>query len=121
MLYNSVDNQLLRNDLIRMYETKVKTYLSKHCDYIMRAPGDNILSGIDKNDLIGLSNVDQWNDFILYGEVYAILTTDNQLMINKIMQSENDDYLTLLSEPHKQIKKSSISKIYTVKTSNSIF
>ena len=100
------------------------------CDYVMRASGESMQSIIKRNDILGLYEVDQWEAFIPYGEVYAILTKSGHLMLKKIINGKDDDHYTLVSEPldddksiypPQQISKSLIDKIFVVKSTNTMY
>ena len=128
MLQTTTNERQLHKDLIHVSEANINNPFFKDCDYIMRASGESMQNIIKRNDLLGLWNVEQWKDFIPYGEVYAILTTDGHLMVKKIIQGKDDNHFTLLSEPEEtekhryrpqQISKALISKIFVVKSSHS--
>ena len=102
----------------------------KGCDYVVRASGQSMAKVISHGDAIGLIKINSWQDFFPFGEIYAIVTSDNFRMIKVITKGETEEYYTLISKPTdskkddfppQQIKKSSISAIFRVQASSHLF
>ena len=102
----------------------------KGCDYVVRASGQSMAKVICHGDAIGLIKINSWQEFFPFGEIYAIVTTDNFRMIKVITKGDTDEYYTLISKPTdgkkdefppQQIKKSSISAIFRVQASSHLF
>ncbi len=100
------------------------------CDYVVRASGQSMAKVISHGDAIGLIKVDNWREFFPFGEIYAIVTKDDQRMIKVITKGETDDTYTLISKPTEskkdefptqQIKRSSILSIFRVQASSHLF
>jgi len=102
----------------------------KGCDYVVRASGQSMAKVICHGDAIGLIKINSWQEFFPFGEIYAIVTTDNFRIIKVITKGDTDEYYTLISKPTdskkeefppQQIKKSSISAIFRVQASSHLF
>ena len=102
----------------------------KGCDYVVRASGQSMAKVICHGDAIGLIKINSWREFFPFGEIYAIVTTDNFRMIKVITKGDTDEYYTLISKPTdskkedfppQQIKKISISAIFKVQASSHLF
>jgi hypothetical protein len=114
--------------------TKPDSYIDhpffKGCDYVVRASGQSMAKVISHGDSIGLIRINNWQEFFPFGEIYAIVTTDNFRMIKVITKGDAEEYYTLISKPTdskkddfppQQIKKSSISAIFKVQASSHLF
>ncbi|OCB78005.1 LexA family transcriptional regulator [Flavobacterium crassostreae] len=102
----------------------------KGCDYVVRASGQSMAKLICHGDAIGLVKINNWQDFFPFGEIYAIVTTDNFRMIKIITKGETDDCYTLISKPTdskkeefppQQLKKSTILSLFKVQASSHLF
>lgn len=102
----------------------------KDCDCVVRASGQSMAKVIAHGDAIGLVKINNWFEFLPFGEIYAIVTNDGFRMIKVITQGESDEKFTLISKPTdgkkdefppQQIKKSSILTIFKVQASSHLF
>ena len=100
------------------------------CDYVVRASGQSMARVISHGDAIGLVKLNNWFEFLPFGEVYAIVTRDDYRMIKIITKGESDDGYTLISKPTEdkkdefppqQIKKDSVLSIFKVQASSHLF
>lgn len=100
------------------------------CDYVIRASGQSMAKVIKHGDLIGITKVEDWFDFLPFGEIYAIVTTTNFRMIKVISKGSTPDTYTLISKPTEnkkedfppqEIKKSKILSIFKVQASSYLF
>tara|TARA_R110001632_G_scaffold137804_2_gene253431 strand:- start:19170 stop:19871 length:702 start_codon:yes stop_codon:yes gene_type:complete len=100
------------------------------CDYVIRASGQSMGKIIKHGDAIGITKVDSWQDFLPFGEIYAIVTKDNFRMIKVITKGKTENTFTLISKPTdnkkedfppQQIKKSHILSIFKVQASSYLF
>ena len=85
---------------------------------------------IAHGDAVGLKKLNNWREFFPFGEVYAIVTTDDIRTIKVITKGETDETYTLISKPTdakkdefppQQIKRSSILSIFKVQASSHLF
>jgi len=102
----------------------------KGCDYVVRASGQSMAKLISHGDAIGLTKVNNWQEFFPFGEIYAIVTKDGFRMIKVITKGETEETFTLISKPTEskkeefppqQIKKSFILSIFKVQASSHLF
>lgn len=100
------------------------------CDYVIRASGQSMAKVIKHGDLIGITKVEDWFEFLPFGEIYAIVTKSNFRMIKVITQGKTADSFTLISKPSEnkkdefppqEIKKSKILSIFKVQASSYLF
>lgn len=100
------------------------------CDYVIRASGQSMAKVIKHGDAIGIIKLENWQEFLPFGEIYAIVTKDNYRMIKVITQGKTEDSFTLISKPSEnkknefppqQIKKSAILSIFKVQASSYLF
>ncbi|MBW2961308.1 LexA family transcriptional regulator [Mesonia aestuariivivens] len=120
--------------IINNQQTQPDTYVThpffSGCDYIVRASGQSMAKIIKHGDAIGLTKINNWQEFIPMGEVYAIVTNNGFRMIKVITKGKDDNHYTLISKPSEskkeefppqQIKKSTILSIYKVQASSHLF
>lgn len=102
----------------------------KGCDYVVRASGQSMAKVIAHGDAVGLKKLNNWREFFPFGEVYAIVTTDDIRTIKVITKGETDETYTLISKPTEskkdefppqQIKRNSILSIFKVQASSHLF
>lgn len=100
------------------------------CDYVIRASGQSMAKIIKHGDAIGIVKIENWQEFLPFGEIYAIVTTDNYRMIKIITAGKTDDCFTLISKPSdgkkeefppQQIKKTLILNLFKVQASSYLF
>lgn len=100
------------------------------CDYIVRASGQSMSKIIKHGDAIGLRKVDDWINFLPFGEVYAIVTKSGLRMVKIITAGSSDDTFTLISKPGdskidefppQEIKKELIKHVFKVHASSHLF
>lgn len=100
------------------------------CDYVIRASGQSMAKVIKHGDAIGITKVEAWQEFLPFGEIYAVVTNDNFRMIKVITQGLKEDSYTLISKPTdnkkddfppQQIKKSHILSIFKVQAASYLF
>ena len=124
---------------IGVYNSTEKEYFDKlihlpplflGCDYVVRASGQSMARVISHGDAIGLVKLNNWFEFLPFGEVYAIVTRDDYRMIKIITEGKSDDTYTLISKPTEgkkdefppqQIKKDSVLSIFKVQVSSHLF
>lgn len=102
----------------------------ENCDYVVRNSGQSMAKLIKHGDAIGLKKIENWQEFLPLGEIYAIVTTNGFRMVKIITQGKDDDHYTLVSKPSdgkkhefpdQQIKKSMILHIFRVEVSSHKF
>lgn len=83
-----------------------------------KATGDSMSPIISNGDYVCLKRLDDWKDFIVYGENYAIDACNDMRTIKKLERGENDEEFLLVpinktysSQP---IKKSLIRRLFMV-------
>lgn len=100
------------------------------CDYVIRASGQSMAKIIKHGDAIGIVKIENWQEFLPFGEIYAIVTKDNYRMIKIITAGKTADYFTLISKPSdskkeefppQQIKKTLILNLFKVQASSYLF
>ncbi|QOD60618.1 S24/S26 family peptidase [Polaribacter haliotis] len=100
------------------------------CDFVIRASGQSMAKIIKHGDAIGIKQLDNWQEFLPFGEIYAIVTKDNYRMIKVITKGSTEDYFTLISKPTdnkkeefppQEIKKNQIISIFKVQASSYLF
>ena len=100
------------------------------CDFIVRASGQSMAKVIKHGDAIGLIQIETWRDFILMGEIYAIVTNNGFRMIKVITKGSDNDHFTLISKPSEskkdefpdqEISKENILSIFKVQASSHLF
>lgn len=101
-----------------------------NCDYVVRASGQSMAKIIRHGDAIGLIKLNNWREFLPFGEVYAIVTNDGLRMIKVITKGDDDTKFKLISKPSEskkdefppqQIKKSSIVAVFKVQATSHLF
>lgn len=91
-------------------------------DMWINVVGNSMRPIINHGDIIALKRVKDWNSFMLYGEMYAIITDDFRT-IRVVTKSENNDYVRLVPLNtdslycEQDIPKDKIRSIYIVKGS----
>lgn len=84
--------------------------------------GKSMSPFISHGDLVAIKKLENWRDFMPYGEIYAIITTEHRT-IKIVTAHENNDLLTLIpynKSPEfisQSIPKKLITNIYAVKGS----
>lgn len=100
------------------------------CDYVIRASGQSMAKIIKHGDAIGIVKINSWQEFLPFGEIYAIVTKDNYRMIKVITAGKTDNTFTLISKPTdnkkeefppQQINKTQILHIFKVQASSYLF
>lgn len=100
------------------------------CDYIVRASGQSMAKIIKHGDAIGLIKIENWQEFIPLGEVYAIVTKNGFRMVKIITKGKDEKHFKLVSKPSEnkknefpdqEIKKESIIQLYKVQASSHLF
>lgn len=100
------------------------------CDYIVRASGQSMAKLIKHGDAIGLIKINNWQEFIPLGEIYAIVTKNGFRMVKIITKGKDDHHFKLISKPSdnkkdefpdQEIKKSNIIQVYKVQASSHLF
>lgn len=69
-----------------------------NADFWVNVTGKSMEPLISSGDLIALKRIDDWRNGIFFGEVYAIVTTDDQRTIKRIRKSEDRDAIRLVPE-----------------------
>jgi SOS-response transcriptional repressor LexA len=64
-------------------------------DYWVNITGKSMSPFISHGDLVALQEFDGWNDFVLFGEIYAIVT-DHFRTIKIVGKGEDKDHLSLI-------------------------
>lgn len=89
------------------------------CDAVIRVKGDSMAPKINDRDWIGVKKMDNWNDWLPMGYIYAISTASLQL-IKYIKKGSKEDTFTIESHNKKyeddQIPVKVIKEIWAVKT-----
>lgn len=102
----------------------------KGCDYVVRASGQSMAKVIKHGDAIGLIKLANWMNFIPNGEIYAIVTKDGHRLIKVVVNSVENESLTLISKPSdskidefppQNINKKDILAIYKVQATSHLF
>jgi len=115
-------------------QIQVDSYIThpffKNCEIVVRASGQSMSQVIKHGDIIGLIKIEDWKDFLLMGEIYAIVTVNNFRMIKIISKGETNDTFTLISKPafakkdefpSQEINKNKILSIYKVQACAHLF
>lgn len=115
-------------------DVKPDSYIShpffKGCDYVVRASGQSMAKVIRHGDAIGLIKINDWQEFLPLGEIYAIVTRNGFRMIKVITKSDDPKSFKLISKPsngklgefpEQDIKKESILSIFKVQASSHLF
>lgn len=69
-----------------------------NADFWVNVTGKSMEPLISSGDLIALKRIDDWRNGIFFGEVYAIVTTDDQRTIKRIRKSEDRNAIRLVPE-----------------------
>jgi len=97
---------------------------ARDCDFGVRISGDSMYPRFRNGDWIGCKEVKN-REYILYGEVYYIITSDYKTVKYIQPHSTKDDWVMLV--PHNDsikptpLPKSEIIKLFTVKVNLQIF
>lgn len=80
--------------------------------------GQSMEPEIKSGSIVAIKPIQDWSEFIAFGEIYAIVTKNEQRMIKRLRKGSSDDSYTMISanrdyEPQ-EIKKSVITHIYQV-------
>lgn len=67
-------------------------------DYWCNITGHSMEPLISSGDIIALKEMQDWRDFLLYGEVYGIITDDMRTVKKVTKSSKGEDYLRLVPE-----------------------
>lgn len=90
----------------------------RECVAFVYVRGDSMYSILKAGDLIGLIPVTDM-DFIQYGNIYLIVTHDNQRMVKFIRKAEQEDHIILRSKNKEYddilLKTDKIRKLFRVK------
>lgn len=110
-------------DLIENDQTSNPTYHIEFPQYDkadcwVNITGHSMEPGISHGDIMALRKIEDWNTYILYGEVYAIVT-DEYRTVKKIRRSKlGDDFLRIIPTneeyDEQDIPKSVVLKVYQV-------
>jgi phage repressor protein C with HTH and peptisase S24 domain len=88
------------------------------CDVIIRAKGDNMAPKINSGDWIGVKRLDNWQEWIPMGYMYAIMT-DQMELIKYVRKGSNPDTFTISSlnkfYEDDEIPKKVIKEVWSVK------
>ena len=84
----------LDNSQQRAPDSYISHPFFKGCDYVIRASGQSMAKVIAHGDAIGLTRVNNWQEFFPYGEIYAIVTNDGFRMIKIITKGESNESFT---------------------------
>lgn len=102
----------------------------KGCDFVVRNSGHSMAKIIKHGDAMGLKQVHNWQEFLAFGEVYAIVLNDERRLTKIITKGETKEYFTIISKPSdkkkdefppQQLKKSLILAIFKVEASSCQF
>lgn len=100
------------------------------CDYIVRASGQSMAKVIKHGDAMGLTKIENWQEFIPLGEVYAIVTNNGFRMVKVITKGKDEHHFKLISKPSdskkdefpdQEIKKSTIIQLFKLQASSHLF
>jgi transcriptional regulator with XRE-family HTH domain len=90
----------------------------RECVAFLYVRGDSMYSLLKSGDIVGLIPVTDMG-IIQYGNIYLIVTTDNQRMIKFIRRGEDDEHLVLRSKNEAyddiHLNRSKIRKLFRVK------
>lgn len=110
-------------DLVENDQTLIPTYRINFAQYNnadswVNISGHSMEPQIGHGDIIALKELYDWEDYVLYGEVYAIVT-DQYRTVKRINKSaEGKEYLKLVpinkDFDEQDIKKSIVRKVYQV-------
>jgi phage repressor protein C with HTH and peptisase S24 domain len=100
----------------------IKGYINmpsfRECIAFLYVRGDSMYPKLKAGDLIGVIPVTDLN-IIQYGQVYLVITKDNQRMVKYVRKGKNDNSLVLRSENEKyddlELQRSKLEKLYMVK------
>ncbi len=100
----------------------IKGYINmpsfRECIAFLYVRGDSMYPKLKAGDLIGVIPVDDI-DIIQYGQVYLVITKDNQRMVKYVRKGKDNSMLVLRSENEKyddiEVKRSKLEKLYMVK------
>ena len=99
-------------------------------DFVVRNSGQSMAKVIKHGDAIGLKHLPNWQEFLAYGEIYAIVLADDRRLVKIITKGEDTDSFTLISKPsdnkkdefpQQQIKKSLIRNVFRVEAASCLF
>ena len=99
-------------------------------DFVVRNSGQSMAKVIKHGDAIGLKHLPNWQEFLAYGEIYAIVLADDRRLVKIITKGEDADSFTLISKPSdnkkdefppQQIKKSLIRNVFRVEAASCLF
>ena len=99
-------------------------------DFVVRNSGQSMAKVIKHGDAIGLKHLPNWQEFLAYGEIYAIVLADDRRLVKIITKGEDTDSFTLISKPSdnkkdefppQQIKKSLIRNVFRVEAASCLF
>lgn len=89
-----------------------------------KATGDSMQPLISNGDYVCLKKLSDWNDFLVYGDIYAVETTNDMRTIKKIERGNTNEEYTLVpvnSEYEPQpVRKDMIRSMFRVLASTKI-
>lgn len=96
-------------ELFREKDTKpnyyvVDTYF-QDCDFIVLNTGDSMARMLKHGEAIGLKRIENWRDYINFGELYAIVTSNDLRAIKIVTKSTNPNNFKLVSMPYQENKE----------------
>lgn len=82
--------------------------------------GHSMEPEINNGDMIALKEVSEWSSFLLYGEIYAIVTNDGMRTVKRVGKGSSNDSFKLIPANKngeydiQEISKSMIMKVFKV-------
>lgn len=92
-------------------------------EFVVRNSGQSMAKVIKHGDAIGMIHLKHWQEFLAFGEIYALVLKDNRRLIKVITKGDTPDTFTLVSKPMdnkkeefppQQINKSFITNVFKV-------
>ena len=99
-------------------------------DIVVRNSGQSMAKVIKHGDAIGLKHLPNWQEFLAYGEIYAIVLADDRRLVKIITKGDDTNSFTLISKPSdnkedefppQQIKKFLIRNVFRVEAASCLF
>lgn len=78
-----------------------------HCDLWVRVSGKSMSPFISNGDIAALKKVEGWQDFLLSGEIYAVVANNGLRTIKKV-RVEKDNFILI---PHNKSEEFSIDEL----------
>lgn len=73
-------------------------------DFAVRNSGNSMSEIIGSHDIVGLKQVNNWQEYFPEGEIYALITSNDLRTIKHVKKSKDKSHLILIPRPRSDVK-----------------